>query len=157
MNIRVPLLVSFIASTAGLVLGSKSIHAKGGLVFTGLALIHTYKYRRNIYNDIIKGSDMAKMLNFFKIPVTQDDVLLSQVQVAHYIAGRIRLTSRRLVNNQALAAKIEASLKEIKELKGYKLNTVTGSILIEYAPEAVARNPRLAKIEQAVINKYKRM
>lgn len=157
MNIRLPLLVSFLVSTAGLAAGSKGLHIKSGLLFAGLSVVHTYRHRRSILLDLKKGCDKIKMLDFLKIPVTKEDFLLSQVQVAHYIPGRIRLTSCKLVQNQALAQKIEAALRELSELKSYKLNLITGSILLEYTPEAVARNPRLAKIERAVIKKYKKV
>lgn len=157
MNIRLPLLVSFLVSTAGLAWGSKSVHIKSGLLFAGLSVVHTYQHRRNILLDLKKGCDKIKMLDFLKIPLNKEDFLLSQVQVAHYIPGRIRLTSRKLVQNQALAQKIEAALREIRELKSYKLNLITGSILLEYTPEAVACNPRLARIERAVMKKYKKV
>jgi hypothetical protein len=156
MNLGIPLLMSFGGSMAALGFGSKGWHTKAGLLFAGLSALHVWQYRKKMLQDMKKGSGAVKMLEFMKNPFDRDNFFLSQVQVAHYIAGRIRLYCPRLVNNPALAEEIKASLAQIAELRSYKLNIYTGSILLEYVPSDVAKNPRLAKIEQAVIKKYRK-
>lgn len=82
--------------------------------------------------------------------------LLQQVQVLHYIRGRIRLYSRHLVNNAGIAAEIRQQLEAAPEVTNFSVNTLTGSVLIEYSPEKIANNPLLQELEQLAAKQYGR-
>lgn len=82
--------------------------------------------------------------------------LLQQVQVLHYIRGRVRLYSRHLVNNAGIAAEIRRQLEAAPEVTNFSVNTLTGSVLIEYAPEKIANNPLLQELEQLAAKQYGR-
>ncbi len=67
--------------------------------------------------------------------------LRPRVQVAHHIPGRIRLK----FNSTALGylarlklGQIDALIAERPELHSYKLNSATGSLLLEYNAHAIA-------------------
>lgn len=81
---------------------------------------------------------------------------LQQVQVLHYIPGRVRLYSRQLVRNQELADAIGNYLKAIPEIRCFTVNPATGSVLIQYSPEDISGNPFLQEIEAFVLKQYGR-
>ena len=82
--------------------------------------------------------------------------LLQQVQVLHYMRGRVRLYSRHLVNNARAAAEIREQLETAPEVTSFSVNAITGSVLIEYSPEKVANNPLLQELEQLAAKQYGR-
>ena len=73
------------------------------------------------------------------------------VEVASYLPGRVRLRSRLLVGNKALEKKIKEYLSAFKGIESVETNTLTGSVLVKYIPEILAKNKKLRKAEKYII------
>ena len=73
---------------------------------------------------------------------------LSTVEVSSYIPGRIRCYSSLIKNNHENALILEDYFSKFDELNTFKINEVTGSVLIEYDADKVTRNPELREIEE---------
>lgn len=87
------------------------------------------------------------MTNF---PQSKLDFFVRAVEVASYIPGRARLYAHPLVGNAALAAQVEKELSGAAGMKSVRTNTTTGSILIEYDPATLRKNPELARMEEYI-------
>ncbi|TWH46166.1 HMA2 domain-containing protein [Sporomusa sp. KB1] len=83
-------------------------------------------------------------------------LFLQQIQVLHYMPGRVRLQSQYVINNPEIVRQVSLHLKTMPEIKQFTINSATGSILIQYSPEDVSRNPFLRDIEQLVVKQYGR-
>ncbi len=79
---------------------------------------------------------------------------LASVKVTSYIPGRIRCYSDLIRNNEKNCQLLASSFKGFQEIKEFKINPVTGSVLIIYAVEELAKNPYLKKMEEQLKNKY---
>ncbi|MBQ9365445.1 MAG: hypothetical protein IJT82_06685 [Schwartzia sp.] len=91
---------------------------------------------------------MAK--NFDFIPKSKLDLFIRSVEIASYMPGRVRLYSNSLVGNETLKAQVEDALRGYEELKQVTVSTTTGSILIEYVPDALRKNEELARAERYI-------
>ena len=78
---------------------------------------------------------------------------LSTVEVSSYIPGRIRCYSSLIKNNHENALILEDYFSKFDELNSFKINEVTGSVLIEYDAEKITRNPELREIEEELKKK----
>ena len=83
-------------------------------------------------------------------PQSKLDFFVRAVDVASYIPGRIRLYARPLVGNASLAKQVEKELSGAAGMKSVRTNTTTGSILLEYDPAALRKDPELAKVEEYI-------
>ena len=83
-------------------------------------------------------------------PRSKLDFFVRTVDVASYIPGRARLYAPPMVGNAALAAQVERELSGAAGMKSVRTNTTTGSILIEYDPAALRKNPDLARMEEYI-------
>ncbi len=63
--------------------------------------------------------------------------LLSQVKVAHFNEGRIRVIYEKLKHDDEIYSGVCDSLNEIKEIVEYKINRITGSVTINYDPQSI--------------------
>lgn len=59
---------------------------------------------------------------------------LEQMEVVHYTTGRIRLRSGQLKQNDQMAKSVLKSVSGFDFIKGCKVNTTTGSILLIFEP-----------------------
>ena len=91
-----------------------------------------------------------------QIPTTKLDLIIRNVEIASYIPGRIRLYSRKLVNNASLADEIKQELTRYNELTEIEIGLVTGSVLIKYDPSVLRKNTALTKVEQYVMTHAKK-
>ena len=82
------------------------------------------------------------------VPHTTMDFFVRATDVASYMPGRVRLYSRQLVNNAALAQQVQAHLGALAEIERVDTNTATGSILITYDPERLRANEELRRVEE---------
>lgn len=73
---------------------------------------------------------------------------MRSVEVSSYIPGRVRLHTKKLVNNPNLEQKIKTQLGAYSEIESVETNLLTGSILITYTPEILRLNNDLAKAEK---------
>ncbi|WP_304542711.1 HMA2 domain-containing protein [Desulforamulus aquiferis] len=78
------------------------------------------------------------------------------VQVLHYIPGRVRIYFRQIYNSPAKAEELRNYLGGFKEIRSFTVNHQTGTVLIEYSPEAVAGNKFLQEIEKLIVSRYDR-
>ena len=91
-----------------------------------------------------------------QIPTTKLDFIVRNVEIASYMPGRIRLYSKKLVNNESLAREIKGELGRFAELTEVEIGLLTGSVLIKYNPELLRKNAELLKVEQYVMTHAKK-
>ena len=70
------------------------------------------------------------------------------MQVRSFIEGRVRLYSPCFVNQPTLQRQAEEYILSFRGVQKAKINPTTGSLLIEYLPDELRRNPKLAAIEE---------
>ena len=157
-RLGLPLLLSFMGTLLSLTV-NKKYHIWLGAAFSLLGAMHTWQHRQSLQREFCKERRKVTIFSFGKEDSgvsPQMSYFLRQVQVLHYIPGRIRLHSRYLVGNPALAQQVENYLSAIAEITQVSVNVATGSILLTYSPEAVSQNPVLCEIEQMVRRQYGR-
>ncbi len=152
-----PLAIASAGTLISLATGAKGAHVVFGTAWAGLSALHAYQYRKKLCSDV-NGSKifnengvlnfMAK--NFDFIPKSKLDLFIRSVEIASYMPGRVRLYSNSLVGNETLKAQVEDALRGYEELKQVTVSTTTGSILIEYVPDALRKNEELARAERYI-------
>lgn len=150
MSLGIPLTIGMAGTVLSLVIKNKKIHTVCGIVWTALSLVHVYQYRKVMKNNIKKGLNQMNILSVVGIPTSKMDWFLKSVTVSSYIPGRIRVYSKALINNIQLKVKIEKNMAKYKELDKVTINTITGSVLIEYKPAKIRTNKELCEIEAYV-------
>ena len=93
------------------------------------------------------------MFKFLSQFFDEKKYFLSTVEVSSYIPGRIRCYSSLIKNNHENALILEDYFSKFDELNTFKINEVTGSVLIEYDADKVTRNPELREIEEELKKK----
>lgn len=78
-----------------------------------------------------------------------------ELRVLHFVSGRIRLQVRSMVGQPEKMEHMVQQLKQIPELTEVTVNPATGSILLQYVPEAVAQNPLLKELESLAASRYR--
>lgn len=147
------MLLSLAANLAAVLRADKRIHALTGIMFGGLTALHIWKHRRSFFQySRQKGGDHFCMSfqNFLKNiagPDLQAHNFMRRLKVLHYLPGRIRFFSRDIQHQPILAKEALQKLREIPEIVDCQINVETGSVLVKYRPEAVAKNLLLAEIE----------
>ncbi len=96
------------------------------------------------------------LLDKLQVPTNTLDLFIRSVDIHAYLPGRVRLYSRNLVGNAALERQVQEQLGAFPEIDSVKTSTITGSILIQYVPETLRRNPELAKVEQYIMTHVRR-
>ena len=81
------------------------------------------------------------MFKFLSQFFDEKKYFLSTVEVSSYIPGRIRCYSSLIKNNHENALILEDYFSKFDELNSFKINEVTGSVLIEYDAGKVTRHP----------------
>ena len=61
------------------------------------------------------------------------------VKVVHFIPGRVRLRVDRLRGEPAFADKVRERLSAVDAIRHVDASDLTGSVLVEYDPVAIAR------------------
>lgn len=144
MSLGLPLAGAAAGTLLSLALPSKRAHIVCGTAWAALSALHAWQYRKKLAQDFKKNGGCCMMTDF---PQSKLDFFVRAVEVASYIPGRARLYARPLVGNAALAAQIERELSAAQGMKSVRTNTTTGSILLEYDPETLRKNPDLARME----------
>ena len=147
MSLGLPLLGAAAGTLLSLALPSKRAHIIFGAAWAGLSALHAWQYREKLARDFKRNGGCCIMTAF---PQSKLDFFVRAVDVASYIPGRARLYARPLVGNAALAAQIERELSRAAGMKSVRTNTTTGSILIEYDPAALRKDPELARMEEYI-------
>ena len=147
MSLGLPLMGAAAGTLLSLALPSKRGHIVCGMAWAGLAVLHAWQYRKKLAQDIKKNGRFLVMTNF---PQSKLDFFIRAVEIASYIPGRARLYARPLVGNEALAAQVKKELSRAAGMKSVRTNTTTGSILIEYDPATLRKDPELARMEEYI-------
>lgn len=71
----------------------------------------------------------------------RDMLRRSGIDVAHYAPGRLRLRVARIKADAAFAHRLHSRLAAVPGVLALTLRPLTGSVLIEFAPDAVAAAP----------------
>ena len=74
------------------------------------------------------------------------------IEVLHFNPGRIRVYAPQVHHNAANTKWLVDYLNGMKEIKHFAVNPQTGSVLVEYWPEAVADNTFLRDLEELLIS-----
>lgn len=147
MSLGLPLMGAAAGTLLSLAFPSKRGHVVCGLLWTGLSALHAWQYRKKLAQDLKKNGGFFIMTDF---PQSKLDFFVRVVDVASYIPGRIRLYARPLVGNASLAKQVEKELSGTAGMKSVRTNTTTGSILLEYDPAALRKDPELARMEEYI-------
>lgn len=152
------LILSLLGSLASLGF-NKRYHVWLGIAFTLLSAVHTWQHRRRLSHYLHKEREHMKLSSLYTNLISsssQTAAFLKQVQVMHYMPGRVRLFSRHLLHNAEIGAKVSQYLTSIQELDRFEINLATGSLLLEYSPANVASSVLLQDLEQLVAKQYRR-
>lgn len=76
--------------------------------------------------------------------------LLSQVKVAHFNEGRIRVIYDKLKHDDEIYLNVCNNLKDIAEITEWKINRVTGSVTIFYDPDRITPGSFFAELLNGV-------
>ena len=144
MSLGLPLLGAAAGTLLSLALPSKRAHIVCGAAWAGLSALHAWQYRKKLACDLTKNGGFLAMAG---LPQSKLDFFIRAVDIASYIPGRARLYAKSLVGNAALAKQIEDELSRRAGVKSVRTSTTTGSVLIEYDPEALRKDPELAAAE----------
>ena len=153
MSLGLPLMGAAAGTLLSLTFPSKRGHIVCGILWTGLSALHAWQYRKKLAQDLKKNGGFFAMTDF---PQSKLDFFVRAVEVASYIPGRVRLYARPLVGNAALAKQVEKELSGAAGMKSVRTNTTTGSILFEYDPATLRKDPELAKVEEYIRTHVKR-
>ena len=146
-SLGLPLLGAAAGTLLSLALPSKRAHIVCWLAWTCLSALHAWRYRKKLAQDFENWEGNGRFCAMTNFPQSKLDFFVRAVDVASYIPGRVRLYARPLVGNAALSAQIERELSSAQGMKNVRTNTTTGSILLEYDPAALRKNPELARME----------
>lgn len=80
---------------------------------------------------------LESVLSAFAPKSLQAKLLLSQVKVAHFNEGRIRVIYDKLKHDDAMYSSVCMNLDGIDEITEWKINRITGSVTINYDPQKV--------------------
>ena len=152
----IPLGIGMVGTVASLFVGGKKVHTVFGVAWTAISLLHAYQYRKNMQKNMEKGLGKMNIFKMVGIPTSKMDWFLKSVEVGSYIPGRIRVYSKSLINNQDLKNKVATALAGYKELDKCTINTVSGSVLIEYDPAKIKANKELCEIEAYIKQRAKK-
>ena len=147
ISLGLPLAGAAAGTLLSLALPSRRWHIACGALWAGLSCLHVWQYRKKLAQDLKRNGGCFGMTDF---PQSKLDFFVRAVEVASYIPGRARLYARPLVGNAALAKQVEKELSGAAGMKSVRTNTTTGSILIEYDPAALRKNPELARMEEYI-------
>lgn len=84
----------------------------------------------------------------------QAGLILSQVKVAHYIRGRVRVICARLKQDDQLYQSVCSTLDTLPEISTWKINRTTGSVTISYQPEKIISGSFVDRLIRGAAAKY---
>lgn len=90
------------------------------------------------------------------IPTDKASYILNEVEVAHFIQGRVRVIYPKLKHDDELYLKVKRELSSIKELSDFTINRITGSVVLRYEPQNIKPNSFLAELLNGAYAEYTR-
>ncbi len=145
MPLGIPMTVASLGTVATLFAG-KNLHACFGAAWAVLSIWHGWQHRNKMKNDIRKAVGIDSCSNKEAGSPWRD--FLASIQVDSYTEGRIRCRSLWFVGNDSLKKQAEEYVSSFTGVKKAEVNTLTGSLLIEYKPEKLRKKPNLAALEE---------
>ena len=97
---------------------------------------------------------ISKLLKSMGIPTSKASFLVSKVEVAHFLEGRIRIVYRDLKQDDDTYAKVVHELENLSEIDDFQINRHTGSVLIKYSPQNIKADSFLGELVDAIREKY---
>lgn len=82
-------------------------------------------------------------------------IFLNSLTVSSFMEGRIRCYSKLLKNNPQNEKLLTQYFKDFEDIGTYQINSITGSILIEYNPDLLHKNKELTELEKELYRIYK--
>lgn len=160
-SLGLPLAAAAVGTVVTLFVPAKRLHIVCGTAWAALSLVHAYQYRRKLADDLAAAPlacclrqkverKVEQELKRLPLPPTKLGALIGSMRPAAYTPGRMRLYSRSLIANEALAEQILMYFADCPEVEGVECNTLTGSVLITYEPEFLAESEELLQIEEYV-------
>jgi len=153
MSLGLPLLGAAAGTLVSLALPSKGAHIACGVLWTGLSALHAWQYRKKLAQDFKKNGGLLAVMD---LPQSKLDFFVRAVRIASYIPGRIRLYADVMVGNAEMARQVERELSSAAGMKSVRTSTTTGSILLEYDPAVLRKDPGLARMEEYIRTHVKR-
>ena len=137
---------------------SKKYHVAFGAMLTAWAGVHSWQHRKQLTKHLSKevrgiGEIFDGCTDFFH-PKNTISLLSQNVQVLHYLPGRVRLYSHQLRNNLENAHQVQEYLNSVPEIHNFSVNPARGSILIQYSPGNAGSNPLLAEVEKLGVTNF---
>lgn len=130
---------------------SKKYHAAFGVLLTAWAGVHSWQHRKYLAKHLCKnGNGIGNMFNgsaHCSHKKAAISLLSRNLQVLHYLPGRVRLYSQQLRNNPEYAHQLQEYLKSVTEIHNFSVNPARGSLLIQYSPDNLGSNPLLTAVE----------
>jgi copper chaperone CopZ len=77
-------------------------------------------------------------------------ISIEDIQITHYVPGRVRLKSRQLRGASALAQRVTQSLGSVPGVQRVEVNALTGSVLLLYDRKALAADGSLAALKKVI-------
>ncbi|MCL5290042.1 MAG: HMA2 domain-containing protein [Bacillota bacterium] len=159
-KISLGLLGSLVACTVSVPF-SKGVHKYLGCLFLFFSLLHSYQHRRSLVKysqrEVQKMKDfIAKGLGGFIRQKVAKTIAAGEIEVLHFLPGRVRLFAKPVVNHAANARAVAGYLNKLPEVRSFSVNPASGSILIEYDPANAASSDFLAELEGFVQSHYNR-
>lgn len=75
---------------------------------------------------------------------------LQNVEIVHFIPGRVRLRATELRGQDAFAERIQARLAQVPGISRVDINTLTGSVLITYDGQVLSRPDSLEVMREVM-------
>lgn len=151
----IPLAVLTAATTASLFTGNKKLHLLCGTTLTALSCLHGWQYQKKLKTDLQRGVSALGISDLLSLQKTNLERFIQSVEISSFLPGRIRLHSKALVQNLQLQKQVTETLQGYKEISSIEINPLTGSVLIQYVPALLQKNPELARMELYIKNHSK--
>lgn len=156
ISFGIPLILGLGSTIGSLFLGNKKLHGSLGIIFSLFAMLHFFSHKNKVKKDFVKGINKMKFFDALNFSNLKLDLFLKSITVKSFIPGRIRIYSKSLVGSEEKKIAVLKELGKHKELDSVSVNTITGSVLIEYDPLKIKSNKKLLEIENMLLEKYKK-
>lgn len=85
-----------------------------------------------------------------RVQVFRSGTVVSSWEVVSDVPGRVRARNLRLVRRKPLCAEVEAELMTVFGVERFRVSPLTGSVLVHYEPNVIAKEQLLELFEEAL-------
>lgn len=142
-----PLVFAAVGTIASLRAG-RNTHAAFGATWTLLSLLHGWQHLGKMKKDATKILPCEKnspLKNF-----------LRGIKIVAFTEGRLRVRHDAFVGNESLARQAKEYVESFTGVTKASVNTLTGSLLVEYDPQKLRSKKGLLKLEAKISAKTRR-